>query len=34
MCCYGAGLLSFALLDDACADETVRRNLVPKMLRR
>jgi hypothetical protein len=26
--------LSFALLDDACADETVRRNLVPEMLRR
>jgi hypothetical protein len=34
MCCYGAGLLAFSLLDDACADETVRRGLVPKMLRR
>jgi len=34
MCCFASGLLAFALLDDHCADEAVRRGLVPKLLRR
>ncbi|EKX31471.1 hypothetical protein GUITHDRAFT_149286, partial [Guillardia theta CCMP2712] len=37
MCSYGAGLLSLALLDDQeyqCADEIVRKGLVPNMFKR
>jgi hypothetical protein len=34
MCAFAEGLLSLALLDDQYADETVRRNLVPMLLRR
>ena len=34
MCVYAEGLLALALLDDQYADETVRRNTVPSLLRR
>lgn len=34
MSAFASGLLAFALLDDHCADEAVRRGLVPKLLRR
>jgi hypothetical protein len=34
MCAYAQGLLALALLDDQYADEAVRRNIVPQLLRR